>query len=591
MSKRPPPPAPAPPPPAAPAAAAPPPPLPWRTIALVAGVAASVRLLWLPTVLSDPVAHWHEWDQTDGFTYEMWAKEIGKGNWLLRDVPRPPHNWEAMLGTPGEFTAWEGGPNVFRHAPLYAYGLAAAHAVFGPSPVPVLFLQVLLGIAWAVATQLLGRKLFGEVAGAAAGIAAGIYGPVLFLEAQVLRDAPALLLQALGLLALARAGASGRAAAWVGTGVLLGLTVLLKEATGVLAVAAVGWLAWRGLVGKVPGAARGAALVAAGGAIAFAPVVARNLAVGARPLSLSSRGPQVIATANAPDTQAFGLVYETTSGAGEILRKSGGGGLATALEVLRSVPFGRLLGGYVLRAIACWTPYEGPDNANYWFYRDRSWILGLLPVFHCLFGPAAVGAWLAWRRRRELSPLLALVFAEIILLALALPVGFPQCRYRVMLVPLLLPFAGYAVAGAVAAWRGGAQGRAALLAGGALVGALFSAAGERTLQAGPRPLAAFRDRPADYSVSASILDGHGQLAEALEELDRGLARFEHPDERLPLQRNKVALLLNARELERARAEAKRWAESEPNPEWAATYEALGLGTPPPGSRRLAPVPR
>ncbi len=579
-------------PPGSPAAAGPPPPrpFPWRFLWIVVAVAGVVRLARLPEVLGGPERLWYTWDQTDSYTYTAWAREILHGNLLLRDVPRPPHIWEPILGTPEEFTRWEGGPNVFRHAPGYAYALAAVWAVVGESPAAVYLVQALLGIAWAVAALLLARRLFGDVAGLAAGLAAAIHGPALFLEGQVLRDAPALLFQVLGLLALGKATATGKPLALVGTGALLGATVILKEATGALAVAAVGWLAWRGLRRKVPGAARAAALVALGGALSFAPILARNLAVGARPFSLSTRAVQVLATTNAPDTISCGVVLEMTRGAGDVLRKSGGGGLATMLELARSVPPGRLIGGYVLRGIACWTPFEGPDNANYWYYRDRSRLLPVLPLFPCLVGPAVVGIVLAWRRRRDLDPLVSLVLVDLVLLAAVLPIGNPQCRYRIMLVPVLTPFAGLAVAEAVAAWRSGTRGRTGLLAAGALGVALVSFAAERALPAGTLPLSEVRQRPADFSVAAGILADQGARPEALAELDRGIGLFRTVEERYRLAQNKVALLAQAGDIERARAEAKRWAESEPHPGWAEVYRALGLGTPP-GAGGSAPGAR
>ncbi len=559
---------------------------PWHAVALVAGVAALVRGIRLPEVLSGVEGLWHTYDQTDSFTFEMWAREILGGNWLLADVPRPPHEWERLVGTPEDFARWEG-PNALRHAPLYSYLLAGIYGIFGHEAGLVLGSQFLIGIGWAVATLALTRRVFGPAAGLAAGIGAALYGPAVYLEGLLLRDAPALLLHVGGLLLLARGLDSRRARTLVAAGLSAGALVLLKEAAAPLALAAVAWLAWEGLAGKVPGFRRAAGLVALGGVLALLPLFARNVATGAPPCSLSTRIPVSLALANAPDTEAHGLIFEATPGGAGILRTSGGGGLATAAEVLRSAPVGPLLGGYVLRLIALLTPFEGPDNANWWHFRGRSRVLPFLLVFPCLAGPALVGIVLAWGRRRALPPVARLLLLEIGFLLLLVPLGNPQCRYRIMLVPLLLPFAGLAVAEAAAALRAGGRGRALRIAAGALAAAGIASACERVLQAGPRTLHDWRHRPADHETAARLLAAGGRLDEALGELDSGLGIFRVPSVRHALSVSKVRLLLRAGETERARREARRWAESEPNPGWAAWYRDLGMGPPPRGCEPLA----
>ena len=98
---------------------------------------------------------------------------------------------------------------------------------------------------------------------------------------------------------------------------------------------------------------------------------------------------------------------------GEILAKAGGSTLRTArlvLEGYRDAPleFPKLL---LKKFATFWNAFEVPDNANFYFFRDRIRLLRVLPVFSCLLGAGLVGLFAALARgvlRRE-EGLLALV--------------------------------------------------------------------------------------------------------------------------------------------------------------------------------------
>jgi hypothetical protein len=198
---------------------------------------------------------------------------------------------------------------------------------------------------------------------------------------------------------------AGRQALLVG--LLGGLAMLLKQTLAPLAVAALYCLSKKSPVGTKR---RTAALGALGLALPLAVLAARNVAAGVPPLTFDTR-------------QAIGLAWGNGFGADattapppnmkEILDAAGGSTLKTAglvLEGYRDEPLE--LPKLLLKKLATFfNSFEVPDNANYYFFRDRLPILKVLPVFACLLGVGGVGLAVAHARGllREGEFLLALI--------------------------------------------------------------------------------------------------------------------------------------------------------------------------------------
>src|SRR5262249_9752652 len=160
-------------------------------------------------------------------------------------------------------------------------------------------LQVALGAIACGLIALLAAGVFGARAGWIAGLGAALYAPFVFYDAELLRGTVVIATQLWLLLALAR-----RSAVW--SGGALGVAYLADRSIVVFAPAAAVWLWWAGggeaeKVGKLAVRWRAVARCAAGASIALLPLVARNLAVGAPPLSCSTRGPLAFVMGNAPD--------------------------------------------------------------------------------------------------------------------------------------------------------------------------------------------------------------------------------------------------------------------------------------------------
>ncbi len=427
-----------------------------RGRAVAATVFLAVLLLrgaYLVSLSRTPLSLWHLWTETDEWGYVDWSAHLAAGNW--RDVPawRSYFSWQAGYGSPEVWETWYQ-KDAYFSGPLYPYGLAALRLVFASPVWPARVLQLLLACVAstfvALAVLRFGedflRKGRGEgkpwrgppVAAVLAGVLYGFYGPLVFHDGFLLRDGPVAHLSTLLLVwpLLARERASAPGAFFLG--LLGGAAILLKQTVAPLAIASL----WVYLPSKKsPGGAQRLSLFLKGVLGLSLPIsllCIRNISAGVPPLTFDTR-------------QAIGLVWGNAEGAdgttsapasmGEILVEAKGSTLRTARLVLESYREAPLeLPKLILKKFATfWNAFEVPDNANFYFFRDRIPLLRVLPVFPCVLGVGLVGLFAALSRgvlRKEEGALAAV--AILVPLAACLLVQTTS-RYRAALAgPLAL---------------------------------------------------------------------------------------------------------------------------------------------------------
>jgi hypothetical protein len=406
-----------------------------------------VRGAYLVSLSRTPLSLWHLWSETDEWGYVDWSAHLAAGNW--RDVPawRSYFSWQTGYGSPEVWESWYQ-KNAYFSGPLYPYGLAALRLAFGSPVWPARILQLLLAClasaVLALATYRISedflRRGRGDFAAAlVAGLAYGLYGPLVFHDGFLLRDGPvahlSTLLLAWPLLAREKTSARGT----FSLGLLGGVAMLLKQTTAPLALASLYSLCSPSK--KALGGAqrrRIAFFGALGLALPLSVLCLRNISAGVPPLTFDTR-------------QAIGLVWGNVEGAdgttsspasmGEILAEARGSTLLTARLVLESYREAPLdLPKLFLKKFATfWNGFEIPDNASFYFFRDRLRLLRLLPVFSCVLGAGLVGLFAALTRgvlRREEGLLVAI--AILTPLAACLLVQTTS-RYRVAMAgPLAL---------------------------------------------------------------------------------------------------------------------------------------------------------
>jgi hypothetical protein len=400
-----------------------------------------VRGAYLVSLSRTPLSLWHLWMQTDEWGYVDWSAHLAAGNW--RDVPawRSYFSWQTGYGSPEVWEGWYQ-KNAYFSGPLYAYGLAVLRLLFSSPIWPARILQLLLAClasavlalaTYRISENFLRRGRGNFAAALVAGLAYGLYGPLVFHDGFLLRDGPvahvSTLLLAWPLLSRARSeeneegkeissneesgrwmrGASG---AFL-LGLLGGLAVLLKQTVAPLAIASL----WSYSLSKNSSGGANRRRIALLGALGFSLPIGvlciRNISVGVPPLTFDTR-------------QAVGLAWGNAEGAdgstsspeamGEILAEARGSTLRTARLVLESykdapVDLPKL---FLKKFATFFNVYEVPDNASFYFFRDRLRILRWLPVFPCLLGAGLVGLCAALmrgvlRKEEEFLPAFAIL--------------------------------------------------------------------------------------------------------------------------------------------------------------------------------------
>jgi tetratricopeptide (TPR) repeat protein len=399
----------------------------------ILAVALAVRLAHFLAVHDQPFFAQLVMDSQE---YDRWAQDIAKGHWI--------------------------GSEVFFQAPLYPYVLATVYTIVGHRLDAVYLLQIAISILGIFALYRATRAMADErLALIAAGLAAA-YGPFLFHDVQLLKESFAVAVAACLLFALAVARSPRQ---WLGAGALLGVLALLRE-NALLLVPFLLPLAWRPANGSRSFAARAAAFVF-GMALVLASVAVRNGLVGGLWYPTTYQGGVNFYIGNNPSADGTyrpivpgkqtpalerrepARIAEQESG-----RKLSPGEVSSfwlhrALRWAREHPgdFERLQ----LRKLGRFFDwYEQPDAVDYYWVRRISPVYRLpLIEFSTLTVLAVCGLWLSRRNLRRFAP--CLLFA---LGWLATTIAFFLfSRYRLPLVPAILPLAALPVAAAWDLWR------------------------------------------------------------------------------------------------------------------------------------------
>ena len=487
-----------------------------------------LRAAALASLLATPLESWHLWTETDEHAYVEWSERLAAGNWA--DVPayRAYFNWQATYGPPEVWETWYQ-KNAYYSGPLYPYGLAILRRVFGPPFLPARVLQMLLACVasaiLAAAIQRRGEDFLrtsrrGDEAdesgpsrvaawcAVAAGVLYGAYGPLVFHDFFLYRDGPVAHLSTL-LVALPFVLGPGSA---IGLGLLGGAATLMKQTVLPLALVSLYSLSKKSSGGREH--RRSLALGILGLAIPLGVLAARNVSAGVPPLTFDTR-------------QAIGLAWGNAIGAdattnpppdmADLLEEAGGSTSRTARLVLESYRDAPLeLPKLLLKKLATFfNVYEVPDNANFYFFRDRIGILKVLPVFPCVLGAGLVGLFAA-RTRRVLRK------DEFLLAAVGILVPLASCllvqttsRYRAGAIGPLALGAGLFLVFTFEEIRRKDWRRAGLLA--------LPAAALSLVPLLPSVIPDGRHRFSDTLVYATIVEAQVGPAAAAREVERYLA--------------------------------------------------------------------
>lgn len=404
----------------------------WLAFAAIVALAFAVRLAYLLEAQALPLFHA---TISDARSYWEWSDRIVGGDWL--------------------------GDTVFYQAPLYPYFLALLKLALGADLFRVRVIQIVLGSLACGVLMLAGKEFVSRRAGIAAGLLLALYPPAIFLDGLIQKASLSLFLMTLLLWALARAQQNAGAWRLGACGALLGLLMLTREETLLLAPVLALWtlVGWR--AAPLARRARGLAAFLFGLALVLAPVVLRNAKLGGElVLTTAQAGPNFY-IGNGP--RANGIYVPLVPGRGDaVFERVDAVALAEAARGRALTP--QEVSGYwfeasfrhirahtsqwlallvrKLRLLLNW--YEIPDAEDQYFFERESnvlWGLGHLLHFGVLLPLAAAGVVLEWARRRQL----AVLYAVLATTAAGLLVFYLMARYRYPLVPGLALLAGAAL--------------------------------------------------------------------------------------------------------------------------------------------------
>lgn len=384
----------------------------------------------------------------DERSYETWALEIAAGDWV--------------------------GDEVFFQEPLYPYWLATVISMLGPERIGLRHMQAGLGAVLVLLILFLTRRLFGVAPALIAGLAAATYRPLLLFPCYLLK--PNLFLPIFTLLCLVGIASASKAGksnwrGWALVGVLGGLGALLR---GNLLILLPALLLWPPVAAKLRGRAFAAGLwgslgMALGCLAMLLPVALRNYSVGGVfALTTSGAGTNVYGGNNRDNlygrAMEFDWVrgipeYEADDWRHEAERRVGASMNPNEVssywlgEVGRSIREDPLLHLQILwnKLRLSLGAYEVPDNHHLaWDAKFLDSKLLLTPGFG-LWGMLGLAGLLkcGWKFLRRGSiktedPARLEIILAFAAYLLTIVLTVTSMRARLALVPLLLPFAGFA---------------------------------------------------------------------------------------------------------------------------------------------------
>jgi 4-amino-4-deoxy-L-arabinose transferase-like glycosyltransferase len=443
----------------------------WNSPALhstaIFALAFLIRLQLLSEMAPHPLLDINLVRGTDMEGYIQWGRRIAEGNWLGR------------------------GEGPFYQGPAYPYFLALTFTVFGFAAFPALAAQAVLGSLSPVLIYWVGRHTFSPAVGLAAGLMAAAYGMLVFFGLVLHSTTLEVFLTCVALLALAIASRRGEEW-WFWAGAAAALAALARPNLLIIPPFVIAAIIIRGWGRPAKSLAKASGFFLAGFILVIGPVTLRNVVIGKQFVILSSAGPETFRIANSYDSTPLNFRYPQLP-----------------QMPVTSWAFWR---HQVVKAVLFWWGFEVPQNVNYYWFREHSRVLAWPSIPYWIVVPLAwAGVGAARRSWRELLPIGFFGLGYYLSVVAFHIVG----RFRLPLVPILLPLAAHAV---VLAWKLGRERQWLRLAPG-LMGVL-------TLTLLVRPWGFPLVYPVDHANYGYILANRGELAGAVREL--GIAEQAMP---------------------------------------------------------------
>ena len=347
----------------------------------------------------------------------------------------------------------------FLFQPLYPFYLAGVCGLFGVDLGVVRTIQLLIGVVSCLLFYGLGREIGGKWTGRISALLIALYGPMVFFEGTLL--APALVVPLVAGAFWALVAAGKRENFWLAApaGLLLGVAMMGRPNLGIMVPVAAVWLLMRPWTWKRRLAALG--LAAATLAVGLLPSWIHNARQGEGFTLVSSSGginffignnPQATGRFHIPKGEKFtGFTHWDFQENTQVIAERALGRKLSPSEVSaywygRGLDFwaerpGQALGLIGKKLLLALNGEEMPVHHPYVFAKEIVPILGWLLSFGVVFPFALLGVWLGVKRQPGAG---LLVWCAAAYLATLL-VFFVADRFRIAMLPMLLPLAGLGI--------------------------------------------------------------------------------------------------------------------------------------------------
>jgi 4-amino-4-deoxy-L-arabinose transferase-like glycosyltransferase len=476
----------------------------WMALIVLALFTQGIQIWKCST---SPLAHFPDvFRNSDMFATKAWARSILEQGWTNPEPFHPETTWMKRIGTQAEWEAWWGGREIFQQSPLYAY-LVAAFLTFGND---LIYLHAVQGLCAVLLFALIGwitahitRNQWAGLVGF--GIAAA-YAPYYAYSWEIVRDLLSWVITALLIVLLCKLKSvvktSNHAPALaLAIGFCLGAGYLTREVYAVLIPlvwAVTFWVfhrhrkrpAWMAVV--------------LGTLVALAPLMVRNMAVGAPLLSSSNRFAEAFIQGNAASSHAYFFVIPRDTRA--ILDKTAGKPWPLVKATLQTHPsISSWFAHQGSKFLSLMDPFESPDNVSFPFVEQISPFVKWGIRHWMIITPGLIGLLISLIRMDIRHWPLWIVLPALIG---AIAVAIPLSRYRQAFAVLWIPWTVYFGFCLIQHLRRRDWPRA--------VGLTLCLVAGWTLSLGPlsRCPPQFRDRPSEYAVSVDVYRKLGRADEA-----------------------------------------------------------------------------
>jgi tetratricopeptide (TPR) repeat protein len=426
-----------------------------KDIGIIIGIfvlAFAVRFIYLQEMKSSPL---FDTPTMDAEYHDQWAQSILKGE---------------------DFTN-----GVFFRAPLYPYFLAAVYKLFGHNYFAARLIQFIIGSLSCVLVYLLGRKVFNRRVAIIAGVMASLYGVLIYYEGELLLPVLEVFLNLLFIFACIKARERVSYKLWFLSGLLLGLSALVRPNILLVGAALFIWIVLKpNSQDKIrfPRARSKKSLLypvylVLGAILLILPITLRNYIKGHDFVLISSQGGMNFYIGNNPKSDGATAIFPGGSAtwwgsyedAVRLAEKKEGRPLKPSeisgfwykegLGFALNQPF-QFLKLMLKKFALFWNGNELSNNRDFYFFARSAPILKPLIWIFIIYFPFGFIAVLALTgvilfhlkssfrvvKERDYAQLLE-IFIFVYMLSVIL--FFVTARYRVPVLPILLIFAAFAL--------------------------------------------------------------------------------------------------------------------------------------------------